>query len=170
MHHRHDQAPVGLGREAEVDAPGQDDVVGLDPGVEFGIAPQGQHGEPGQQGEQAHRRSVPGIERGPRGEQFGGIDVHPDGRLGDLAAGPAQLVGHRPADTGERDPGDRVAGRCRVGGGLTGLAVAVGSLLDVGPADQPGRARAADRGEVEPASRAILRTSGEITRDAVPAG
>ena len=48
-----------------------------------------------------------------RGEQFGGVDVHPHGRLGDLAARAREVRGGGAADAVERHAAIAVAGRGR---------------------------------------------------------
>ena len=105
VHDRDDQAVLGLRGEAEVDPLGHDDLVLLDAGVELGVAAQAEDGEPGEQGEQADRpRGIGRVQRPARLDQAGGVDVDPDGRLGDLPAGAGQLVGHRPPRAAQRDP------------------------------------------------------------------
>ena len=104
-HDRDDQAVVGLRGEAEVDPVGHDDLVALDAGVQLGVAAQAEDGEPGEQGKQADRPlGIGRVQRAPRLDQVGGVDVDPDGRLGDLPAGAGQLVGRRAPRAAQRDP------------------------------------------------------------------
>ena len=134
VHDRDHQAVVGLRGEAEVDPLGNDDLVLLDARVQLGVAAQAEDGEPGQQGEQADRsRRVGGVQRPPRLDQAGGVDVDPDGRLRDLPAGAGQLVGGRPPRAAQRDAPLARAGpfvRCGLGEPL----LARGALGD-GPSD-----------------------------------
>src|ERR1700744_2968392 len=144
---RDNQAPVGLGGEAQVDVVGNDDLVLGDPGVQLGGVPQPQQGEPGHQGQQADRRPPrAGVEGPPRLPQSGGVDVDPHGGFRDLAAGTGQLVRGGPAQAAQWNVPFARAG---FGGRGDGGALGDGRV-DVSPANQARRPGAVDRGQVQP--------------------
>ena len=151
-------------------------ALGVHRGVELREAGQRRRADPGQQGEQRRSSGRPArVHRGPRGQQLGGVRVHPAGGVGDLAPAAGQLVGDGAADAAQRDArGRRRPGRPRRRGGPAAAAAGRSAAAAVAAARRDrarrrragsarrARSRSAPR-RSRPCSRASRRTSGEIT-------